>query len=474
MRRWIMGAGALLLLLFFGGKVFISGEGKTLFTEVLDSYNRARTGLKLELDEYRGDWRGAQARIRVVPEAGENALPPGVRRPLELNFSVTYGPWFFSPMGPGLLRIESRGSFSRWLRDDAKEAFLKAVPSDVGYRYLGVMDWWHVMHETIALTRIEAYDSRTREKVILEPLRIRSDYYPATLKGRAEFSSDGLTLLDGKRGERLELQKPRLEAEVREFNTTGPLFGRVRFSVAEVRALLKRPDPESLRFGISAEMDLKRRSPLLADLTLKSEAKALNETTRKAWKGLVESRGTLRLEGLGIAGIRKLEAMERERRRLRRELAKTVGAGDDIGMQKAILALQALDDGWIDAYNTLLIPGQTRLVLDERFRGEKESRLQLDLTFTGRKLPKDPFSAMVALTTEMNRLVEGQFDLQMEEKLLGRLFPEAKLILDSMVQKGLATLQEGIYRLKGSIEKGKIVINGTRYAPQELIMMILI
>jgi hypothetical protein len=199
----------------------------------------------------------------------------------------------------------------------------------------------------------------------------------------------------------------------------------------------------------------------------------LNPETAKAWEGLEEAKLRLKVESLGIRGIEKLAAMERERQEVQSELARAVGVKDDIAMQKAILALQALDNGWIDAYNRLLIPGKTRLILDETLKGEKESRLHLDLTFTGQKLPDDPFSAMVALTTGMDRLAEGSFDLHIEAKLLARMAPQGKMILDSMVQKGLASLTEGVYRLKGALTGGKIVINGTRYAPQELIMMIL-
>jgi len=143
-------------------------------------------------------------------------------------------------------------------------------------------------------------------------------------------------------------------------------------------------------------------------------------------------------------------------------------------MQKTILALQALDDEWVKIYNDLLIPGKTRLILDETLGSDKTSRLKLDLTFTGPKIQGNAMSAMIALMAHMDRLVEGSFELTLEKKLAQRLYPHAVFILDSMVSKNMATLKEGIYHLKGQIKGGKIIINGTKYAPQELVMLILI
>jgi hypothetical protein len=167
--------------------------------------------------------------------------------------------------------------------------------------------------------------------------------------------------------------------------------------------------------------------------------------------------------------------MQKERQALQEEIARAMGQGNDPAMQKAILALQVLDDSWIEAYNTLLLPGETRLILDETFTGTREGHLHLDLRFTGKRLPEnDPFGAMVALTTGMENLAEGEFSLQIDQMLLKKIAPEAELLLSSMAQKGLASFEKGTYRLQGALQKGKIIIHGTPYAPQDLIMKILL
>lgn len=469
MRRWIIGALLASALFFLIGRSVIADRGKDYLGEILEACNNARAeDLRLELASYRKGWSGAEAQVRI------HTGNAGIKDPLLLGFGVEYGPVFFGALRPGLIRLESEGSVSRWLNADASGNFLKSVPGDISYRYEGVLDWWHVLHEKIALSRIEAYNPKRRERWILEPLRIRSDYEVKTLRGRAEFVSSGALLTDEKSGERLEVKRPRLGVVIREFNAAGPVFGSFAFSAAEVTALLKGAHPRMLRFDGGMKLSLNRENTRLATLAVAADAHALNAETRNAWRGLGSARLDIRLESLGIRGIEKFMAMEKQRRKIRRELARAVGIKDDVAMQKAILALQALDNRWIGAFNHLFIPGKTRLVWDETLQGDRESRLHLDLTFTGEKLPDDPFSAMVALTTGLDRMAEGTFDLKLEKKLLKNLLPQGAMILDSMVRKGLATLKEGIYHLKGSINAGKIVIGGTRYAPRELIMMILI
>ena len=470
MRRWIIAGVLLAAVLFVGSRNYIADHGKGYMQEILDSYNRTQPGvLKLELASYRGGWSGAEAQVRVRMGAAPIA---GLKEPLLLNFRVEYGP-FVGGWHPGLIRLRSEGSLSRWLEANTSREFLQVVPKDITYRYDGWLGWWRTLHEAIDIGRIDAYEKESRERLIVEPLMIRDDFDLASLRGRAKFFTSAATLLDGENRERLELVEPRLEAVIDEFNATGPVFGSFGLSVREIRAIFAGAHPHTLRFTGGMTAALKRQSPELAGLELEAEGGALNPETAKAWEGFKEAKLRLKVESLGIRGIEKLAAMERERQEVQSELARAVGVKDDIAMQKAILALQALDNGWIDAYNRLLIPGKTRLILDETLKGEKESRLHLDLTFTGQKLPDDPFSAMVALTTGMDRLAEGSFDLHIEAKLLARMAPQGKMILDSMVQKGLASLTEGVYHLKGALTGGKIVINGTRYAPQELIMMIL-
>jgi hypothetical protein len=469
----ILAALAFSLVLFLGARSYISKRGERYFREVLEAYNRAQQGAStLELASYEGGWSGAEATVRLRISGSAATL---FENPVLLKFRIDYGPLFPAELETGLIRVESRGAISSWLKASRREGFLRTVPGDLRYRYLGVMDWWHVMHEKIDLPKIEVSEEKRKVRWNLEALRIRSDYRLETLQGRAAFTGKRLTVEDRERKDSLVLREPRLGMEIREFDPRGPVFGALSLSAGEIRLHAAHPATSELRFSASAEGELRRRDAETADLRIGIALRTEEEKTREAWNGLKAVQATLRLESLGIEGIRKAMEMQRERRRLREEMALAVGRGDDVAMQKAILALQALDTDWIDAYNSLLIRGKSRVLFDAVLDGEKRSRIRLDLRFTGQKLPADdPFGAMVALTTGLDRIAEGSFDLTLERKQLRTLHPEAALVLDAMAEKGLAKLEGGIYRLKGELRDGKIVINGTRYAPQELIMMILI
>jgi hypothetical protein len=473
MRRWIIGTGVALTVLFLGARGYISGHAEGYLREVLDSYNRMQRGeLRLVLDSFEGGWSGAEASIRVLIPDGKDG--ESFRDPLLLDLTVDYGPFFFRELTPGLIRIGSSGTLSGWLNEPAKKRFLERVPEDILYRYRSVMDWWHVLHEKIGLSRIDARDENAREQVRLEPAEIRSDFLLDTLRGRAEFFNRLVVLFNGRSGEKVELENLRLEAAVDEFDAAGAVWGRMRLFAEEIRATLKRPEKRLFRAAAEGRVALRRQGPGLATFTLEGSGEALNAAVLEEWNGVRKARLKLRIESLGSAGVEKFAALQRQRQRLRRELTRATRRGDDAAMQRAILGLQALDASWIDAYNALLIPGKTRIVIDEVLSGEKESRLYADLRYTGERLPKHPLDAAASLMTHLDRLAEGDFEVTMEKRLLARLSPEAASLFDSMVRRGLASLRESVYHLRGRIEKGKIVIEGTRYAPRELLMMILI
>jgi hypothetical protein len=349
MRKKIIIGVVVLLGLFLAGRSYIASKGESYFREFLAAYNRAQKGdVELELAQYRKGWGGAEAVITVrFPSLEAAGKPLPFRKPLTIDMQVDYGPFFLSSLSLGLLRIESGGSFSHWLDEAHRKAFLATVPRDVGYRYLGVMDLFHVMHERIALSKIEAYDPETKQRLTMEPLEIVSNFVLSSLKGRAEFVSDRLALEDGKSGEKLVVDRPRIAARIQEFREEGPLFGTLGFAADELRLSLKHPRTHTLRFDGQGELALLKRSETLADLRFSLGLRAMNRTTRQSWEGVRKASVDLRLQNLGVAGIEAAAKLEREQKKIRQEMLAASRLGDDLAMQKAILALQAFDGRWI-------------------------------------------------------------------------------------------------------------------------------
>jgi len=473
MKKKILGALVVVLLLFMGWRAYISSHGEAYLREVLAAYNKGQRGEAIAgIRKFAGGFSSARAELNVTfPGAAKGETFP-LKDPLVIPALLRYGPLL--GWRPGLMEIEIDETLNGMLKPEVRRKFESRVAEKVQIRYRGVLDWSHDMHEETQISRILAKDPEEGSTLKIEPILIHSDYALKTLAGRAKLSSAAVMFRDDKQGEALTIDRPELTMVIQEFTDKGPIFG--HFALQSPKVTLRSPSEgvkEPLQFASRLETALLHTGKEQAELNLGVSLKAGDETTRRYWRGIGRVEGTVKVQSLGLQGIRDLAAMQEEQLRIQKELARATAADDDIAMQKAILALEALNGRWIQVYNDLLIPGQTRFIIDERIDAAKTSRLKLDLTYTGKPLQGNAMSAMIQLMAHADRLAEGSFELTLEKDLAHRLYPNAVFVLDSMVSKNMATLKEGLYHLKGEIKEGKIIINGTKYAPQELIMMIL-
>lgn len=474
MKKRLIAILVLLAAIFLGWRGWISSHGAQYLQEVLDAYNRGQKGESIaEVRRFENGFSSARAEINVsFPGAEMESFP--LQNPLIIPAEIHYGP-LVEGLSPALMELAIDDSLNRWLKPETRRHFEKEVEGNVSIRYRGVLDWSRKMHEKITIGRILSKDPESGGLLLIAPILIRSDYDLQTLVGKATFGSEKIHATDPRQHSELNITRPELEMVVTEFRESGPLFGRLRIRADEISAARSGARaPLAMRFAGSVSGALLHSGPEEASVEFGTDLHTDDPATLHAWKGLRLVKTDLKISGLGLKGLEDLAALQRRQQELQRDLARATGANDDVAMQKAILALQALNDDWVKIYNDLLIPGKTRLSLDETLKSDKTSSLKLDLTFTGRKLQGNAMSAMIELMAHLDRLVEGRFELTLEKELAGKLYPNAVFILDSMVSKNMATLKEGLYHLKGEIKEGKIIINGTKYAPQELIMMILI
>ena len=457
---------------FFGWRGYISSHGKEYFREYLDAAQRAQKEMaRFELTEYKNGFSGAEATVKVHFLGGE--VSP-LRNPLKIRSRVEYGPMIFPDFSPAIMRISTEKKLEEMLTREGAKELGSSLKKPVTISYRGLMDWTHVVHERINVSAIE---SREGNRTLFEvtPIRIEGSYALSTLAGRWHFETDRVEYRNLKQGDRLLMTSPAIEAELQSIDPSGLIFGSYKMEAKEL--LFKAPEnglTRPVRFAGALEMGLKKKTEETAVLTLGLQLDSDDETTLKEWRGIRRVAVKLGMENLGVEGLNKLAQLQKERQAIQQKLTAAVGRKDDVAMQKAILALQALDNRWVELYNTLLIPGKTTLHLEEEIETTKLSRLRVDLRYTGQPLQGNAMSAMISLAANADRLAEGTFDLTLEKALAKKLYPNAVFVLDSMVSKNLATFNEGLYHLKGEIKEGKIIINGTKYAPQELVMMILI
>ncbi|WP_456393560.1 DUF945 family protein [Nitratifractor sp.] len=455
--------------LYLGIQGWISSRGERYVTEILDAYNRVVSPQEhWSLKEYKGGFRGGRALL--VLEMNNSEPGPFLHR-LELESRVDYGPFFWRQLRPGLVRLEVDTPLKPLLQPEAA----RRIVGSASVEYRGILDWGYTMHETLKLSPMKIREENAT--VESEAVVYESDYRLSTLQGRGLLRSDRLIYrLDGR--EDLGLDRPRLAMRFEPWKREeGWIFGDWEFRADELRL---RSGAESsaplLHFRPEVVLGLHRKGKEYANARLALEIQSRDEATRKYLGGISQLSLNLELRSLGRKGLEVLRRWKEEAQKTQRELSAASASGDDIALQKAILAFDALEGRWIEVYNTLLVPGRTRLLLKEHIGGDHRGDLRLDLTFTGKKIRSDnPISATVDLLGQLERIVEGSFALEIDKELAKRLYPHGVFVLDAMTDKGLASLdRQGVYHLKGEIRGGKIIINGTRYAPHELVMMILI
>ncbi len=468
MKRFLLRALIIFVLIFLGIRGWIYPHTESYLQEIIQAYNR---GIGANLVGYRyfqKDLLSAKSDITISFLERGRKLP--WKNPLILPVKINYGP-IVGWIEPALIELSFQTSMKQTLKPTFQKDFDNIFKRDIDVRYRGVLDWTKRMHEEIRIGKIITKDRFFQ----IEPTYIKSDYDLKSFRGDTVVASQKFQLLDSRRGLELTALQPKLHVKIREYHPKGAIFGCLKIEADELSLSDSAfANPLRMRFGGSVSGALLRSGLNEGDVEFGIDLEAKDQQSIRLWRGVRHIKIDLKLSNIGLKGLKELILMQRRRIKLQNELIRATGLNDDIAMQKAILALQMLSDEWVKVYNDLLISGKSRLRVDETLSADKRSKLVLDLTFTGNKLHGNAMSAMITLMSNLNRLVEGKFSLSLEKSLAKKLYPNSAFILDSMVSKGMASFKEGLYHLKGEIKGGKIIINGTRYAPQELLMMILI
>ncbi|WP_456432448.1 DUF945 family protein [Nitratifractor sp.] len=471
MKKRLVTILVLLVVLCGGARYYVSHHAKERFMRFLDAENRQQQLFDFNLSAFEGGWFRGAARVLAHPRKSLD----GFVDPIELNETLSFGPVIFPDLRLGWMGMRYTIGLDALLSAEGKDSeFYRSLQKPVTIAYRGRIDFSDRVWED---TRVAPIVSVSKDKSRLEvgPIHVRDRYKMADLTGVWHAEAPRIYMdTHGERNDSLEITQPNLDAAIEEFVGDRIVFGSYRAGASRITIRLPELAGKGpLRTAGSLGLGLHRQSDSEASFAFDLEARALDDATVAAAKGVRRNTLKLRMEHLGIAGLEVLVQMQKRREELTRKMAEAMDRHDDIALQKAILGLQALEGDWLKVYNRLLIPGKTTLHLENDLESGRTNRLVLDLTYTGTPLKGDPMSALIALGAHADRLVEGSFSLTLEKSLAEKLYPNAVLILNSMAAKNLAKLENGVYRLKGEIKGGKIVINGTAYAPQELIMMIL-
>ncbi len=209
------------------------------------------------------------------------------------------------------------------------------------------------------------------------------------------------------------------------------------------------------------------KNHLKIDLNL--DTKALDVNTIALARGIKETKFNLELANAKTEGLVEFLKLSKKLEEAQINLQKAQQNSDDIALQKAILELNSLSSvKSVEVYNKIMIKDKTKLKLNLELIGDRTSFVKLDLLYKAKPISGNMEGAIIELAAQNLAIADGTFEVKLDSQLATSINPLATLVLDMLKTKGLVSVQNGIYHLKGELKSGKIVINGKAYTLQEL------
>jgi hypothetical protein len=451
----------ILIFGYIGASSYLSSHKKEYLEEIINSYNRAYSGnTRFKIKEYKDDY----ALIEVENKGLDK------NSTFEINATLTSGPIFSKEAIIGLLEIEFKQDLKELLESEN-------IKSNFEVEYDGILDFLGVMHEKSRFTTFKYQDDDF--ELYIAPIAIDSNSILKTLKEKTLIKTNRIVIKNLAQNGKIDIKKPSFLMKNEAYKKDDILlFG--FYNIKSDDIFIYKYNQKIIHFGADFKLDLKKEKEDFVNLymDLKISEKEDNnkfysskELDLEPIKNLIAK---VEVRNLGYEGIKELNKLDKESDKLNKDLALALQKNDDIEMQKAIVKLNSLEDRWVDVYNKLLIKNKTQIKFHQTVQRTKKSRVDINIKFIGDKLKGNAREALIYLGVNSDKIFEGDFDFVLEKKLLEEFYPEVDLILDAMSKKGLATLKDGLYYLKAKFKDGKIIINGTKYSPQELALLILI
>ncbi len=458
-RKWFLSGFVVVAVGYFGISSHISNSAEEYIKETITSSLSFDDpeATKFILKSYLPDRKIAVVSLKDIYS----------KKSKDTNISVEEGPLFSSKALIGLIKIEKRGDIKEFILED-ELPFEKNLQRPIEVEYSAILDFMHVIHEDIHISKVELKDES--KYLYISPVKAVSSYTSKTQKGLSRISCRRLIVknLDG--SQKIDVHSPKIELKSDGVIKDEPLYGSYKMEAKEVALYEKSKIP--LRVNPHFEISLKRVSNSWVDFDLGFDIKAVNSATSKAWSDIESFDGEIKLQKLGLEGIKELIRVAKEQDRARRELVEAMEAKNDVAMQRSIVKIESLRHSWIDIYNKTLLKGQTRFEIKKVIHREKENHIFVDLLFQGDKLDSNELGALANLSANFKTLFDGEFDILLEREFLEKFYEDGAILFDAMVKKGLATFENGEYHFKGRVEDGIITIDGKKYTFEEFMLKV--
>jgi hypothetical protein len=262
-----------------------------------------------------------------------------------------------------------------------------------------------------------------------------------------------------------------IESTIYERGEDGVSLGKIVSKIGELSISV--PGHPIVKAYAEFESRLKKGGDSLLDMRISNGIVPDESTDLKTAMGIKSLHSEVELRNLGRKGLAEAIEYRKMRDETAQKLAEASRTGDAVALGKALDEYSRLENRLVEIFNDIFISGKSSIRIEEKIVADRESEIVLDMLYTGRKLHGDILNAIAEATASLENSLEGSFEFKLERELLRRVYPNAIFILESMVNKGMARLDNGVYLLSGRYEKGRFTINGRSYGPKELIFTIL-
>ncbi len=479
MKRNLLKIVGIVVILYISALLYISAYAEKEFDRYIESMNRFNPYVESKVIGYNGKLTGAQAEVKTEIKDAllKKRVEEYLKTPVDMNMTLKYGPLLFlsDGIGFGAVGVEKSMLISSIIKKGALREYKSVFPDDISVALTSAISFTDRAKESMKVDIKRILDHTEELEFQLTPIEIVRDYDIYTLKGVNRLHTKSIQIHDLKSKKRLiELDNINAKFKLDDISAEGLIYGDYNLNVDSVKLHTETAaGQQGVQFSSYGRISLKKAAKEYANLRIESRLKALNSSAKSMAMGIDSVKTVIELNSLGSKGLEELLTLQKKRVENRRVMERAAAKGDAEALGKALANVARLDNELVPVINRIFIKGKSKIDIKDEISSDKKSYIHLNATYMGEPLKGDIMNALVVLAARADRLFDAHLDIKMEKSLTKKLYPQAGWILDSMVKKGMAKLENGYYTLKADMKEGKIIINGTKYAPQEFIMMIL-
>ncbi len=366
--------------------------------------------------------------------------------------------------------LSAKGSIFDFFAPEAVADINKSLKEKIQYNYEGIVSFGGELKEKFTIAPIENITDKG-VKFSSSSLEAKGTTDLETLKGTTTIKLEHLTVSDKSTNGEATLKDLKIENTITDEPVDSILlFGDTSFNVKEFSFKARNINkPIEAKMTLHMGSSIKKVDKEFLNGEFNLEVKALDAKTIALLQGVQSSKLNILFKNFGTQGVLEFLKLSQKLQEINADMAAASKSGNDIELQKAIIESTDMANSLVPIVNKLLIKDKSGFKIDWQLHSTKESFVKVDLLYKGEPLSGNNMqSAFISLMAQQLALVDGSFDIALERSLIVKMNPLSILFLDMLKQKGFISVKDSVYRVKGELKGGKIILKGKAYTIEEL------